>query len=209
MAPQSRPLGTPLSTAALFVSFGSLYLAKLSYDLSAAKDQREIRDGMPAIDVQIRPAGVATASVTISIFNRAEINILPQDVTAEPFLQAGEFYFSSAQQGIDKLKSSLSLLPMGTVAPEVGTKGESIRNNRWKRRSLHARSRTAVCHSDTFCGQAGHRTHVRYHSAGSASLDEGKRKRSSFRPMRRSGDINAPCTALPAGHPPRMQRKTR
>ena len=31
-------------------------------------------------------------------------------------------YFSSAQQGIDKLKSSLSLLPMGTVAPKgVGT----------------------------------------------------------------------------------------
>jgi hypothetical protein len=53
---------------------------------------------------------------------RAEINILPQDVTAEPSLQAGEFCFSSAQQGIDKLKSSLSLLPMGTVAPKgVGT----------------------------------------------------------------------------------------
>jgi len=121
MAPQftTARYAAVISTVALFVSFGSLYLAKLSYDLSAAKDEREIRDRMPAIDVQIRPAGVATASVTISIINRAEINILPQDVTAEPSLQAGEFYFSSAQQGIDKLKSSLSLLPMGTVVPSA------------------------------------------------------------------------------------------
>jgi hypothetical protein len=129
MAPQftTARYAAVISTVALFVSFGSLYLAKLSYDLSAAKDEREIRDRMPAIDVQIRPAGVATASVTISIINRAEINILPQDVTAEPSLQAGEFYFSSAQQGIDKLKSSLSLLPMGTVVPKgVGTMKASL-----------------------------------------------------------------------------------
>jgi hypothetical protein len=111
-----------ISTVAFFVSCGSLYLAKLSYDLSAAKDQRELRDKMPAVDVQIRPAGIATASVAISIINRAEINIAQQDITVEPSLEGGEFYFSNAQQSVEKLKSSLSLLPMGTIPPKgVGT----------------------------------------------------------------------------------------
>ena len=44
---------------------------------------------MPAIDVQISPAGVAFASATISIINRAEINIMPQDITVLPSLQVG------------------------------------------------------------------------------------------------------------------------
>jgi SAM-dependent methyltransferase len=44
---------------------------------------------MPVIDVQISPAGVAFASVTISIINRAEINIVPQDITVLPSLQVG------------------------------------------------------------------------------------------------------------------------
>jgi hypothetical protein len=107
-----------ISTIAFFVSLGGLYFAKQSYDLSVVKDQREIRDRMPAIDVQIRPTGVASASVTISIINRADVNISPQDITAEPSVEAGEFYFSNNQQSVDKLKSSLSLLAMGTIAPK-------------------------------------------------------------------------------------------
>ncbi len=43
-----------VSTVAFFVSCGSFYVSKISYDLSAAKDQRERRDKMPAIDVQDR-----------------------------------------------------------------------------------------------------------------------------------------------------------
>ena len=111
-----------ISTFAFFISVGSLYVAKISYDLSAAKEQREIKEKMPAVDVQINPAGVASASVTISIINRADINIAPQDITILPSFEAGEFYFSSARQSFDKLKSSLSLIPMGTIAPKgVGT----------------------------------------------------------------------------------------
>jgi hypothetical protein len=44
----------------------------------------KIKNTMPVIDVQISPAGVAFASVTISIINRAEINIVPQDITVFP-----------------------------------------------------------------------------------------------------------------------------
>jgi hypothetical protein len=95
-----------------------LYLAKLSYNLNAAKDEREIRDTMPAIDVQVRPDGVSTASVTISIINRAAINIAPLDITAEHSFEFGDLYLSSAQQNLDLLKSSLSLSPMGTIAPK-------------------------------------------------------------------------------------------
>jgi hypothetical protein len=69
-----------ISTIAFVVSCGSLYISKRSYDLSAAKEERELRDKMPAIDVQIRPDGVAAASATISIINRADINIAPLDI---------------------------------------------------------------------------------------------------------------------------------
>jgi hypothetical protein len=103
---------------ALILSCGSLYVAKLSYDLSAAKDQREIRDKMPAIDVQVRPAGVSNLDVTISIINRAEINIAPQDIMVAPSPVAGELYFANAQQSIDLLGSSLGLLPMEIIAPK-------------------------------------------------------------------------------------------
>jgi len=91
-----------ISSVALFVSFSSLYLAKLSYNLSAVKDEREIRDTMPAIDVQVRKDGASTASVTISIINRLPINITPLDMTAEhslsleictfPLLSRGSIY---------------------------------------------------------------------------------------------------------------------
>jgi hypothetical protein len=107
-----------ISGVALSVSFGSLYLAKLSHNLSAAKDEREIRDTMPAIDVQVRPDSVSTASVTISIINRTAINITPLDITAEHSFGFGDLYLSSAQQRLALLKSSLSLSPMGTIAPK-------------------------------------------------------------------------------------------
>ncbi len=107
-----------VSTVAFFVSCGSFYVSKISYDLSAAKDQRERRDKMPAIDVQIRPDGVATASATISIINRSDINIAPLDITVEHSFEIGDLYLSSPQQSLDLLKTSLSLSPIGTIAPK-------------------------------------------------------------------------------------------
>lgn len=50
-----------VSTIALFLACGSFYVSKLSYDLSFTKDQREIRDKMPAIDIQVRPTSVNAA----------------------------------------------------------------------------------------------------------------------------------------------------
>jgi hypothetical protein len=73
---------------------------------------------MPAIDVQVSPDGASTASVTISIINRAAINITPLDITVEHSFDFGDVYLSSAQQKIDLLKSSLSLSSMGTIAPK-------------------------------------------------------------------------------------------
>jgi hypothetical protein len=107
-----------VSTIAFFVSCGSLYVSKLSYDLGAAKQQREIEDEMPAIDVQMRPDGVATASATISIINRSNINIAPLDITAEHSFEIGDLYLSSPQQSLDLLKTSLNLSPIGTIAPK-------------------------------------------------------------------------------------------
>jgi hypothetical protein len=46
--------------------------------------------------------------------------VAPQDITVLPSLEAGEFYFASARQRVDALKSSLSLVPMGIV-PSKGT----------------------------------------------------------------------------------------
>ena len=107
-----------VSTVAFFVSCGSLYVSKRSYDLSATKDEREIRDKMPTVNVQVRPVGASSASVVISIINRADINIAPLDISIEHSFEAGDLYLSSAQQSIDKLQSSLSLRAMGTIAPK-------------------------------------------------------------------------------------------
>lgn len=109
---------TIVSVIALAVSCGSLYVSKRSYDLSVAKDQREIRDKMPAVDIQIRPRGASAASLVISILNRADINIAPLSLTVEHSMEAGELYLSNAQQSLDKLKSSLNLEAMGTIAPK-------------------------------------------------------------------------------------------
>jgi hypothetical protein len=111
-----------VSTVAIFVTCGILYVSKISYDLNAAKAQRELEDKMPAIDVQIRPNGIANASLTISIINREDINIAPLDLTVAHSFEIGDLYLSSAQQSIDLLKSSLSLSPIGTIGPKgVGT----------------------------------------------------------------------------------------
>jgi hypothetical protein len=109
---------TVLSVLAICLSGASLFVSKLSYDLSAAKDERELRDKMPAVDVQIWPAGASSASMVISIINRADVNIRPLDISVEHSFEAGELYLSNAQQSLDKLKSSLNLEAMGTIAPK-------------------------------------------------------------------------------------------
>jgi hypothetical protein len=111
-----------ISTVAFLVSCGSFYVSKKSYDLSVAKDEREMRAKMPAIDVQIRPIGASSASVVISIINRADINIAPLDIRVDHSFEAGDLYLASAQQSVDKLRSSLSLQAMGPIAPKgIGT----------------------------------------------------------------------------------------
>jgi len=115
-------LTTVLSVLAICLSSASFIVSKLSYNLSVAKEEREIREKMPAVDVQIRPVGASSASVVISIINRADINIAPLDIKVDHSFGAGELYLSSAQQSADKLQSSLSLKSMGTIAP----KGEGM-----------------------------------------------------------------------------------
>jgi hypothetical protein len=110
---------TILSVIAIGISAASLIYSKRSYDLSAAKDQRELMDKMPAVDVQVTPAGASIATVTIAITNRGDINITPLDITVEHSLEIGDLYLSSAQQSVDRLKSSLSLLPIGTITPKA------------------------------------------------------------------------------------------
>jgi hypothetical protein len=107
-----------VSTVAIILSGGSLIYTKRSYDLSVAKDQRELKDKQPAIDVQIRPAGISNLSVTISITNRADVDISPLDIVAENSVEAGSLYFSNDRQSIDRLSSSLSLASMGPIVPK-------------------------------------------------------------------------------------------
>jgi hypothetical protein len=113
---------TILSVIAIGISAISLLLSWLSYDLSKSKDQREVLEKLPAFDVQLRPDGATAAAMTIWIANRGNVNITPLDITAEHSFEAGELYLSSAQQSADRLKTALSLAPMGTIAPKgVGT----------------------------------------------------------------------------------------
>jgi hypothetical protein len=107
-----------VSTIAIVLSGGSLIYTKLSYDLNAAKEQRELRDKEPAIDIQIRPLGASAASLVISIVNRADFNIAPLSLEVENSIEAGTLYLSSAEQSLDKLRTSLSLQTMGTIAPK-------------------------------------------------------------------------------------------
>jgi hypothetical protein len=107
-----------LSTVAIILSGGSFIYTKQAYDLSVAKDQRELKDKQPAIDVQVRPAGISNLSVIISIANRADVDISPLDIVSENSVEAGTLYFSNARQSIDKLSSSLSLTSMGQIVPK-------------------------------------------------------------------------------------------
>jgi hypothetical protein len=107
-----------VSTVAIILSGGSLIYTKRSYDFSVVKDQRELKDKQPAIDVQIRPAGISNLSVIISITNRADIDISPLDIVAENSIEAGTLYFSNDRQSVDKLSTTLSLASMGQIAPK-------------------------------------------------------------------------------------------
>src|SRR5260370_40375051 len=115
-----------VSPLAFFVSCGGLYVAKKAFDLSALRDAREISAQAPAIDVQVRQSGTAVAAVTISITNRSDVSIAPQWIAVLPSFEAGVTFFSSRNQKVGDLKSSLSLLGMGTIKPRetVSTKAE-------------------------------------------------------------------------------------
>jgi hypothetical protein len=115
-----------VSTLAFAISCGGLYVAKNAYDLSVVRDAREISSQSPAIDIQIRQSGIAVAEVTVSITNRSGINIAPQWIAVLPSIQAGVTFFSGNRQKSDDLKSSLSLLSMGTIKPKetVSTKAQ-------------------------------------------------------------------------------------
>src|ERR1700722_1989538 len=111
-----------ISTLAFLLSSASFYVAKRSYDITAAKDARELSEKKPTVDIQMRPTGVSTLAVNIAILNRADVNISPLDVTAEHSLEMGSLYFGNAQQSIEKLSPTLSLRSMGSIAPKgVGT----------------------------------------------------------------------------------------
>ncbi|MET4028799.1 hypothetical protein ABIB94_000699 [Bradyrhizobium sp. JR7.2] len=108
-----------VSTIALIISGGSLLFTKRSYDLSAAKDQRELLEKSPIVDVQVAPNSKArSADLTIYIFNRGDINIVPQDITALHLLEHGDLYLSGSRQNVEKLSTSLSLKSMGVIAPK-------------------------------------------------------------------------------------------
>lgn len=108
-----------VSSIALIVSGGSLLFTKRAYDLAAAKDRRELLEKEPVIDVQVASNGKArSADFTIYIFNRGDINIVPQDITALHLLEHGDLYLSSARQSVDKLSTSLGLDSMGVIAPK-------------------------------------------------------------------------------------------
>jgi hypothetical protein len=113
---------TAIVSTLAFIGSGVLgvYFAKQTYNLNVAKEERELREKIPAIDLQIRPnQNPSSADVVISIINRSDINIAPQDITVLHSFEFGEFYFSSAKQSLDEPKSWLSLLPMGSIAPKA------------------------------------------------------------------------------------------
>ena len=54
---------TIISVIAITISGASLIYSKRSYDLSAARDEREMMDKLPALDVQIRPDGATSEEI--------------------------------------------------------------------------------------------------------------------------------------------------
>lgn len=115
-----------VSTVAILISAGSLIYTKRSYDLSAAKELREIREKQPAIDLQISPHGASAAAFALSILNRSETNIVPVSMRVEHSFEAGDLYLSTSQQSLDKLSSTLDLHPLGTIAPKGSAKLNGI-----------------------------------------------------------------------------------
>jgi hypothetical protein len=113
-----------VSTLAFFASgVVGVYFTKLGHDLNIRKEEREQREKEPTVDIDVRPnRNASSADITISILNRGETMIAPQDIIVLPSLEWGEFYFSGPGQSLDLLKSTLSLRPMGTILPKaVGT----------------------------------------------------------------------------------------
>lgn len=111
-----------LSAIAIVVSGGSLYVAKLSYDFSVAKELREAQEKQPVFDLQINLRGASAATFALSILNRSETNIVPLSMRVENSVEAGELYLSSRQQSLDKLSSTLDLQSMGSIAPKSTAK---------------------------------------------------------------------------------------
>lgn len=111
-----------LSAIAIVVSGGSLYVAKLSYDFSVAKELREVQDKQPVFDLQISPRGASAATFALSILNRSETNIVPLSMRVENSIEAGDLYLSTRQQSPDKLSSTLDLQSMGSIAPKSTAK---------------------------------------------------------------------------------------
>lgn len=108
-----------VSTVALVASGASAFFTMRNYELTEAKDQRELLEKSPQVDVQLTPNGIAkSANLTIYIFNRGDTNIVPQDITALHLLEEGELYLSSSQQSVDMLNVFLSLKSMGVIPPK-------------------------------------------------------------------------------------------
>ncbi|MBP0116383.1 hypothetical protein [Bradyrhizobium vignae] len=115
-----------VSTVAILISAGSLIYTKRSYDLSAAKELREIQEKQPAIDLQISPRGASAATFALSIINRSETNIVPLSMRVEHSFEAGDLYLSNHKQGLDNLSSTLDLQSLGIIAPKGSAKLSGI-----------------------------------------------------------------------------------
>ena len=111
---------TSLIATLAFLSGGvaGLYYTKLAYDLNVTKDDRERNAKEPNVDIDIRPGRSASAAdFTLTILNRSEIQIAPQDITVLRDFDWGDFYLAGPGQSIDALKSTLSLRSMSTIPP--------------------------------------------------------------------------------------------
>jgi hypothetical protein len=111
---------TSLIATLAFFSGGvaGLYYTKLSYDLNVSKDDRERNSNEPIVDIDIRPGRSASAAdFTLTIVNRSEMQIAPQDITVLRDFDLGDFYLAGPGQGIELLKSTLSLRLMRIIPP--------------------------------------------------------------------------------------------
>ncbi|WP_375791087.1 hypothetical protein ACE102_03095 [Bradyrhizobium sp. vgs-9] len=116
---------TAIVSTLAFLASGvvGLYFTKLGHDLNVRKEERELHDKEPTVDIAVRPNhNASSADIAISILNRGDIMIVPQDIIVLPSFEWGEFYLSGPGQSLDLLRSTLSLRSMGTILPKaVGT----------------------------------------------------------------------------------------